>query len=104
MINEVIKEVKNALGWYFLLKNENRIRTNYIVMIALLLMLSYRNDKQHRENYIDLCHRNDAINNSRTKEQEKYTVKLEFYTDKFNRLLEILLKQKEEQKKINKDK
>ena len=47
-----------------------------------------------------LSNRNDTINNSRTKEQEKYTTKLEYYTDKFNHLLEILIQQRKEREQL----
>lgn len=49
-----------------------------------------------------LLGRVDAVNNSRSLEQWSYTKKLEYYTDKFNNLLEILLK--ERKKEIDEDK
>jgi hypothetical protein len=93
-------EIPKLFNWYFLLPALKRIQLNYIILIALIILISYKNDKQHRENYTVLSARNDTINNSRTKEQEKYTAKLEFYTDKFNHLLEILLQQKKEREQI----
>lgn len=102
-ILDFFREIPKLFDWYFLLPALKRIQMNYIILIALIITLSYYNDKRHRDNYTVLSARNDTINNSRTKEQEKYTAKLEFYTDKFNHLLEILMQQKKEKEQINKD-
>lgn len=102
-ILDYFREIPNFFNWYFQLPQLKRIQMNYIVLIALLITLSYYNDKQHRENTAGLSNRIDAINNSRTKEQEKYTTKLEYYTDKFNHLLELLIQQKKEQEQLKKE-
>lgn len=99
-ILDFFSEIPKLFDWYFRLPQLKRIQLNYIVLISLIIILSYYNDKQHRDNYAVLSARIDSVNNSRAKEQEKYTTKLEYYTDKFNHLLEILL-QKKEQDKIN---
>lgn len=97
-----IAQIPNLFNWYFKLPVIQRMQLNYITIIAVIITLSYNNDKKHRDSYTILNSRIDSVNDARTKEQEKYTTKLEFYTDKFNHLLEILLQQKKEQEKINK--
>lgn len=97
---DFFREIPKLFDWYFLLPQLKRLQLNYIILIASIITISYYNDKQHRENYIVLSARNDTINNSRTKEQEKYTSKLEFYTDKFNHLLELLIQQRKEREQI----
>jgi hypothetical protein len=99
-ILDYFREIPKLFDWYFLLSQLKRTQLNYIILIASIITISYYNDKQHRENYIVLSNRNDTINNSRTKEQEKYTAKLEFYTDKFNHLLEILIQQRKEREQL----
>jgi hypothetical protein len=97
---DYFRELPKLFDWYFQLPQLKRIQLNYIVVIVFLIFLSYYNDKLHRENYIQLSNRNDTINNSRTKEQEKYTARLEFYTDKFNNLLELLIQQRKEREQL----
>ena len=97
---DYLREFPKLFDWYFLLPVLKRIQLNYIVLIASVITLSYYNDKRHRDNYSVLSNRNDIINNSRTKEQEKYTAKLEFYTDKFNHLLELLIQQRKEREQL----
>jgi hypothetical protein len=99
-ILDFFREIPKLVDWYFLLPFVKRLQLNYIILIASIITISYYNDKQHRENYTMLSARNDTINNSRTKEQEKYTAKLEFYTDKFNHLLEILIQQRKEREQL----
>jgi hypothetical protein len=99
-ILDFFREIPKLFDWYFLLPQLKRLQLNYIILIASVITISYYNDKRHRENYIVLSARNDTINNSRTKEQEKYTSKLEFYTDKFNHLLELLIQQRKEREQI----
>ena len=99
-ILDFFRELPKLFDWYFLLPVLKRIQLNYIVLIASVITLSYYNDKRHRDNYTVLSARNDTINNSRTKEQEKYTAKLEFYTDKFNHLLELLIQQRKEREQL----
>lgn len=94
--------IPKFFDWYFQLQPIKRMNLNYIALITAIITLSYYNDKQHRDNYTILSDRIDATNDSRTKEQEKYTQKLEYYTDKFNHLLEVLLQQKREQENLNK--
>ena len=101
-ILDYVAQIQNLFDWYFKLPLLKRMQLNYITIITVIITLSYYNDKRHRDSYIILSGRIDTINDSRTKEQEKYTAKLEYYTDKFNHLLEILLQQKKEQEKINK--
>jgi hypothetical protein len=76
---------------------------NYIIILTVVISLAYYNDKRHSENYAILSARIDSVNNSRAKEQEKYTTKLEYYTDKFNSLLVVLIQQKKEIKQIKED-
>lgn len=97
---DYFREIPKLFDWYFQLPQLKRIRLNNIAVIVFLILLSYYNDKLHRENYTVLSNRNDTINNSRTKEQEKYTAKLEFYTDKFNHLLELLIQQRKEREQL----
>lgn len=100
---DYFREIPKLFDWYFQLPQLKRIRLNNIAVIVFLILLSYYNDKLHRENYTVLSNRNDTINNSRTKEQEKYTAKLEFYTDKFNHLLELLIQQRKEREQLTKE-
>jgi len=95
-----IYEASRIFTWYFTLTAIKRIQVNYVVLLIFVITISYLNDKQHRENYMALSNRNDIINNSREKEQAKYTLKLEFYTDKFNHLLEVLIHQREARQEI----
>lgn len=97
---DYLKEIPNLFNWYFKLPLTKRISLNYIVLLATVMTMAYYNDKLHREHYTVLANRNDTINNSRTKEQEKYTAKLEFYTDKFNHLLELLIQQRKEREQL----
>jgi hypothetical protein len=103
-MKRIIFEIRKTLSWYFLLKPSEKTQVNYIAIIILLITLAYSNDRQHRANYLLLYNRNNSINTDRAKDQERYTVKLEYYTDKFNHLLEILIEQREEKKEITKNK
>ena len=100
---DLFRELPKLFDWYFLLPALKRLQLNYLILIAFVITLSYYNDKRHRDNYMVLSARNDTTNNSRTKEQEKYTAKLEFYTDKFNHLLELLIQQKKEREQLKKE-
>jgi hypothetical protein len=95
-----LSEISKVFDWYFHLSQMKKIQVNYSLLLMLVITISYLNDKQHKENYIILSNRNDIINNSREEEQVKYTLKLEFYTDKFNHLLEILIHQREVRQEI----
>lgn len=97
---DFLKELPKLFEWYFHLPALKRIQMNYIILLAIIISLSYYNDKQHRDNYTILSDRIDATNNNRSKEQEKYTAKLEYYTDKFNHLLELLIQQKKEREPL----
>lgn len=97
---DFFKELPKIFDWYFQLTPLKRIQMNYIFILALVIALSYYNDKQHRHNYAIISGRIDATNDNRAKEQEKYTAKLEYYTDKFNHLLEILIQQKKEREQL----
>ncbi|UYW02129.1 hypothetical protein K5I29_04305 [Flavobacterium agricola] len=95
-ILEVIKVLPGVFDWYFKLTPLKRIQLNYIVLIAVLLTLFYYNDSNHRENNMALTNRIDSVNINRAIEQEKYTKQLEYYTEKFNSLLERLIHQRNE--------
>lgn len=103
-ILEYFQEIPKLFDWYFLLPPIKRIQLNYIVILALVISLAYYNDKRHSANYAVITARIDSVNNNRAKEQEKYTAKLEFYTDKFNNLLVKLIEQRERIKQIKEDK
>jgi hypothetical protein len=97
---DYILQFPKLFDWYFTLPAIKRIQLNYILLLTAVASLAYYNDKLHRENTIALSNRIDSTNAIRSQEQEKYTVKLEYYTDKFNHLLEILIEQKKEIKEI----
>jgi hypothetical protein len=98
-----LREISKLFDWYFLLPQIKRIQLNYIIILTIVITLAYYNDKRHSENYAVLSARIDSVNDNRTKEQEKYTAKLEYYTDKFNSLLVVLIQQKKEIKQIKED-
>jgi hypothetical protein len=98
-----LREISKLFDWYFLLPQIKRIQLNYIIILTIVITLTYFNDKRHSENYAILSSRIDSVNNNRAKEQEKYTAKLEYYTDKFNSLLVVLIQQKKEIKQIKED-
>lgn len=100
---EFLKQIPGLFDWYFKLSPLKRIQLNYIVLLFCVLTLFYFNDKFHRENLNSLSIRIDLINDSRAKEQEKYTARLEFYTEKFNNLLEMLLRQEKKIEAIKKE-
>jgi hypothetical protein len=100
MIKEWLSQIPIFFKWYFSLDQLKRIQLNYIFIIAMLILTIYFNDSKHRENYSKLSDRFDSVSNNRYKEQEKYTTKLEFYTDKFNNLLEKLIEQKQKIEEI----
>jgi hypothetical protein len=100
---DYLLQLPKIFDWYFNLPAIKRIQLNYIALLSFVILLSYYNDQLHRKNYSDLSARIDIINNSRSQEQEKYTAGLQYYTDKLNHLLEILIKQKEEIKQIKKE-
>jgi hypothetical protein len=95
-ILEFFKEIPKIVDWYFGLTQSKRMNLNYIILIIAIAAAGYWNDSKHNENYTILSNRIDAVNNLRAKEQERYTIKLESYTDKFNVLLEKLIEQKKE--------
>lgn len=97
---DYITQIPKLFDWYFKLSALKRIQLNYICILAAVVLLAYYNDKLHRENNAALAARIDTINDARSTEQEKYTASLRFYTDKFNALLEKLLQQNQEIKKI----
>nr|WP_317631382.1 hypothetical protein [uncultured Flavobacterium sp.] len=94
-IIEYLKAIPNFFDWYFRLAPIKRIQFNYIFLLALVLTLFYYNDAKHRENIAALTARIDAVNMDRVNESEKYTKQLEYYTDKFNTLLEMLIQKKQ---------
>jgi hypothetical protein len=99
-ISENIQEVSKLFSWYLQLTYIKRIQVNYTILLFGVITMSYFNDKQHRENYTALSIRNDIINNSREREQAKYTHQLEFYTNKFNHLLEVSIRKNENKKDV----
>lgn len=99
-ILDYFKEIPKLFDWYFLLTPIKRIQLNYIILLGLITFLAYKNDERHRQNYAVLSARIDSVNDNRSKEQEKYTGKLEYYTEKFNHLLEIVIQQNKEVKQI----
>lgn len=102
-ILEYFKEIPKLFDWYFGLSQSRRMNLNYIIIIIAIVAAGYWNDKKHNEYNTVLTNRIDTINNLRAKEQERYTIKLESYTDKFNRLLEKLIEQKKEVEKLKND-
>jgi hypothetical protein len=100
---EYFKEIPKLFDWYFGLSQSKRMNLNYIIIIIAIVAAAYWNDSKHNENYTILSNRIDSVNDLRAKEQERYTVKLESYTDKFNALLEKLIEQKEEVEKLKND-
>lgn len=100
---EIFSAIPRLFDWYLAMPLIKRIQINYITLLALVIGFSYYNDKRHTDNYAVLSSRIDSINNSRAKEQEKYTAKLEYYTDKFNSLLVVLIQQKKEIKQIKEE-
>lgn len=97
---EYFKEIEKLFDWYFHLTPIKRIQLNYIVILGFLAYLAYKNDEQHKENYIMLSLRIDSVNNARAKEQREYTENLKFFTEKFSDLSKELLYQKERVQQI----
>jgi hypothetical protein len=102
-INEYIDKIPKLFDWYFQLVPTKRIQLNYIVIIAVIIFLAYKNDQRHQKNADDLSAKLDAINNERAKDQKEYAKNLEFYVDKFNHLLEMLIQQEKEINNIKKE-
>lgn len=103
-ILELFSAIPKLFDWYLNMDTIKRFHINYITVIISLLTYFYYTNKNYAENTTLLTNRIDTINNSRTKEQEKYTAKLEFYTDKFNNLLVVLIEQRKEIKQIKEEK
>lgn len=103
-IREWLSQIPVFFKWYFSLDQLKRIQFNYLVIIAVLIATIYLNDARHRESYSELFNRTNNIIDNRYKEQEKYTAKLEFYTDKFNKLLEKLIEQRQKIEEIRTEK
>lgn len=101
---ELFPALQKIFDWYFNMDNLKRIQMNYIIVLILLITYIYYSHQTYVANITILSTRIDTINNSRTQEQEKYTAKLEYYTDKFNNLLVILIEQRKELKEIKEDK
>lgn len=100
---EFLKELPSVFDWYFKLHAIKRIQLNYIVLIFIIMSLTYFNDKLHRETIASLTLRIDTINDSRSADQEKYAARMEYYTEKFNGLLEILLIQEKRIERLKND-
>lgn len=101
---ELFTLIPKLFDWYFNMENIRRVQLNFIVVLCLLFTYIYYTNKAYAENITILATRLDNANDSRAKEQEKYTTKLEYYTDKFSELLFKIEKQKEELKQIKEDK
>jgi hypothetical protein len=95
---EIFQQISKLFDWYFQLQPIKRIQLNYILLLALVLTAAYYNDKQHRDNYKNVVNRMDVVNDARSKEQAGYTKNLEFFTEKFNHLLEISYQEKPKDK------
>lgn len=93
---EFLGKIPQLFDWYFGLAPTKRMNFNYITIITVLVIAGYWNDHKHSENYTALSKRIDDSYNLRAQDQERYTVSLEKYTDKFNLLLEKLIEQKKE--------
>ncbi|MFY0481447.1 hypothetical protein ACI6PS_02480 [Flavobacterium sp. PLA-1-15] len=98
------EKIPQLFDWYFRLPQLKRIQFNYIVLLVAIIAAAYYNDKRHRDNYNILSARVDTVNDLRAKEQEGYKKSLEFYTDKFNNLLEKLILSDKGSEKINSEK
>lgn len=101
---ELLSAIPKLFDWYFNMDSLKRIQLNYITLIALILTYIYYTQQNYAENMAILSNRVDTTNNARAKEQEKYTAKLEFYTDKFNNLLVMVIDQRKEIKQIKEEK
>lgn len=101
---ELFTAIPKLFDWYFNMESIRRVQLNFIVVLGLVFTYIYYTNKAYAENITILSTRIDTINNSRTKEQEKYTAKLEYYTDKFSDLLFKIDRQKEELKQLKEEK
>lgn len=102
-ITEYIDKIPKLFDWYFQLVPTKRIQLNYIVIISIILFLAYKNDSRHQENYNELSAKLDKVNNERAKDQKDYAKNLEFYVEKFNHLLEMLIHQENEINKMKEE-
>lgn len=96
--------IPKLFDWYLAMPIIKRIQINYITIIALLIGYIYYTNQHHIAAEASLSARIDIINNSRSKEQEGYAAKLEYYTEKFNGLLVVLIEQNKELKQIKEEK
>jgi len=80
-----------------------RIQFNHLVVLFASWVILYFNDSQHRKHNALLTSGIDTVNNLRAKDQERYTTKLESYSDKFKNFSEELLKQEKELNQIKKE-
>ena len=102
-IIEIIQVVPKLYNWYSKMTPIKQIRFNYIVLLVASWSILYYNDHQHRKNNAQLTIGLNTANDLRSKDQERYTTKLESYSDKFQSFSEKLLKQEQEFKQIKKD-
>ena len=100
---EIIQAVPKLYNWYSKMTPIKQIRFNYIVLLTASWGIMYYNDYQHRQNNDKLTSGLNTANNLRSKDQERYTTKLEAYSDKFQSFSEKLLQQEQELKQIKKD-
>lgn len=102
-ILDYFTQIPKLFNWYFHLTPAKRKDFNYIMLLVASWSILYYNDYRHRENSKILIDRVDATNNLRSKDQERYTKNLEFYTNSFKDFSKEILHQKEEIKSIKKE-
>jgi len=100
---DLFNQIPRLYNWYSDLSPTKRKDFNYIILLIASWSILVYNDRQHRENNTILTDRIDSVNNLRSKDQERYTGNLEYYTNSFKSFSEQILKQKEEIKNIKKD-
>jgi len=101
---ETVEKIPKLYNWYSKMSPENRIQFIYIVLLVASWTILYFNDSQHKANNAALTIGINRVNDLRSKDQERYTTNLEFYTNKFADIFERQLEQKEEIKQIKEDK
>lgn len=103
-ILDLLSAIPKLFDWYFNMEAIRRVQLNFIVVLCIVFTYIYYTNKANAANITVLATRLDNANDSRAKEQEKYTAKLEYYTDKFSGLLDKIDKQKEELKQLKEEK
>lgn len=100
---DIFNAIPQLFNWYSKMPSIKRIQFNHLVVLFASWIILYFNDSQHRKHNALLASGIDAVNNLRSKDQERYTTKLESYSDKFQSFSEELLKQEKELKQIKKE-